>query len=322
MNISSAVNRIAVIGAGHVGATVAYALMLREIVGEIVLVDTNEKLAEAQALDIEHANALSRPTRVWAGGYADAARASIVVLTAGATMKSGESRLSLLDRSAAIVRSCVRELMAGGFSGILVVASNPVDVMAQLAQELSGLPAPSVIGSGTLLDSARLRSMLGAKLGVDPRSVSAYVLGEHGDSEIVAFSVAQIGSLPLDAYLATGETLDKAQLQDDVRRAGYRILDGKGFTSFGVAGAVVRICEVIACDEHAVLPVSSLMTGQYGISGVYLSLPCVLGATGVERVIPPPLDEADRKGLLASADVLRTTRAALETHTSSRRGAS
>ena len=167
MTPSSSVNRVAIIGAGHVGATVAFTLMLRGIVGEIVLLDKNEKFAQAQALDIEHANALSRPARIWAGDYADAARAGIAVITAGATMKTAqESRLSLLDRSASIMRECVAELMAAGFAGIIVVAANPVDIMAQVAQELSQLPVRKVIGSGTLLDSARLRSMLGAKLGL------------------------------------------------------------------------------------------------------------------------------------------------------------
>jgi len=298
MNVLASVNRIAIVGAGHVGATIAYALMLRAIVGEIVLLDTNAKLAEAQALDIEHANALSRPARIWPGDYHDAAQASIVVLTAGATMKTdAQTRLSLLDRSAGIVRSCVHELMAAGFGGIIVVASNPVDIMAQLACELSGLPAERVIGSGTLLDSARLRSMLGAKLNLDARSVLGYVLGEHGDS-----------------YLGPQDALDKAQIQDDVRRAGYRILDGKGFTSFGVASAVVRICEAIVWDERAVLPVSTRLSGQYGISDVYLSLPCVLSASGVDRIITPPLDEADVRGLRACAQVLRATRAELDEH--------
>lgn len=307
--------RIAVIGAGHVGATVAYALMLREIVGEIVLIDTNTKLAEGQALDIEHANALSRPARIWAGAYADAAPASIAVITAGATMtSSGETRLSLLDRSARIVRSCTQELMAADFSGIIVVAANPVDIMAQVAQELSGLPAPRVVGSGTLLDSARLRWLLGDKLGLDPRSIFGYVLGEHGDSEFVAFSVAQIGSVPIDEYLTGGARLDKAQIQDDVRRAGYRIFEGKGFTSFGVASAVVRICEAIVWDERSVLPVSARTTGQYGISDVYLSLPCVLSARGIDRIITAPLDEIDLSALRASADILRSSLSDLKQH--------
>ncbi len=311
---STHANRIAIIGAGHVGATTAYALMLSAIVGEIVLIDSNEQLAVAEALDIEHANALCRPARVWAGGYADAAQACVAIITAGAMMKLGESRLAVLDRSAMIVRSCVRELMAAGFDGVLIVAANPVDIMAQSAQELSGLPVERVLGSGTLLDSARLGSMLGAKLGLDPRSISAYVLGEHGDSEIAAFSIAQVGCTPLAAYLGSAGSLDEAELQEAVRRAGFRIFAGKGFTSYGVATAVVRICTAIVGDEHAVLPVSSLTTGQYGISGVYLSLPCVVGARGVERLLAPPLGESEVRGLRASAQVLSATYAALQEH--------
>jgi len=311
VSVTPSDRRIAVIGTGHVGSTVAYALMLRELAGEIVLLDANAELAAAEAHDIEHANALARRARIWAGDYAEAASASIAVITAGATMNTAaESRLSLVNRSAAIVRSCVGALTAAGFGGIIVIASNPVDIMAQLAHEISGMPAGRVIGTGTLVDSARLRSLLGTKLGVDPQSVVAYVLGEHGDSELAAFSLAQAGAIPVRA-LRAHDPLDEVAIEDDVRRAGLRIFEGKGYTSFGVASAAVRICEAIVWDEHAVMPVSALLTGQYGISGVYLSLPCVVGAAGVDRIMAPQLDDDELRRLRASASVLEATHAAL-----------
>lgn len=297
--------RIAVIGAGHVGATAAYALMLRALFREIVLIDSDAGLAEAEAADLSDANALTRPARVWAGTYADAATASIAVITAGAATKGAESRLSVASRSAAIVTGCVGELIEAGFEGIVVVAANPVDLMALLAFRRSGLPSARVVGTGTLLDSGRLRQTLGDRLGVAYGSVEGLVLGEHGDSEVTAFSTVRVGGLSLERFTGAGAGLDQQAIATEVREAGYRIIDGKGYTSFGVATAIVRICEVIQRDERAVLPVSTLMTGQYGLEDLYLSLPCVLGSAGVERVLTPDLADAELAGLTASAAALR-----------------
>jgi L-lactate dehydrogenase len=296
-------DRIAVIGAGHVGATTAYALMLRGLFPEILLIDSNPALAAAEAEDISDANALARPARVFAGSYADAASARIAVLTAGAATHGSETRLAVTGRSAAIVTSCVAELMEAGFSGVLVVAANPVDLMAYTAFRRSGLPAARVIGTGTLLDSCRMRQDIAAQLRVAPLSVEGVVLGEHGDSEVAALSSIRIGGVPLERF-APG-TLDGGQLARDVRDAGYRIIAGKGYTSFGIATAAVRICEAIIRDERVVLPVSSLLTGQFGLSDVYLSLPCLVGAGGVEQVLVPELNQAETAGLLGSASVLQ-----------------
>lgn len=303
--------RIAIIGAGHVGATAAYALMLRALFREIVLIDNNRALAEAEALDIADANALARPTRIWAGDYADAAGAGIAVLTAGGATHGAQSRLSVATASAVIVTDCVDRLMAAGFRGIIVVAANPVDLMTLVALRRSGLPPAQVIGTGTLLDTSRLKQTLSDTLAVSPASVEAWVLGEHGDSEVAAFSTVRIGGETLEQFSAGTGALDQAAIARRVRDAGYGIVKGKGYTSWGVATAIVRICEAVIRDERAVLPVSTLLTGQYGLSDLCLSLPCVLGAGGVERVLTPALAPHEAVALATSAGILRTAFAAL-----------
>ena len=299
-------SRIAIIGTGNVGATAAYALMLRGIVSEIVLIDRSAEHAAAEATDIADANAIARPARIWAGDYSDVRDAAILVITAGATPKDGEPRTSVAARSATIVRDCVGQARQAGFAGVLVVASNPADAMTQVAQAASGLPAERVIGTGTLLDSNRFRKRIADRLGIAPGAIAATVLGEHGDSEVMAYSIVRIGGMDLDAYL-DGQHFDRAEVAHEVMRAGYTIGHGKGFTSYGVATAIVRICEAIHRDERVVLPVSTLLTGQYGIDGIYLSLPCLIGAKGILRILTPELTSGETKALLASADVLRRT---------------
>jgi L-lactate dehydrogenase len=305
--------RIAIIGAGHVGATTAYALMLRALVREIVLIDSDTALAEAEAADLSHGNALARPARIWAGDYKDAASARIAVITAGAATQGSQSRLSVASQSAAIVTVCVKQLAAAGFDGVIVVTSNPVDLMALVAARHAGLPPGHVIGTGTLLDSSRLRQLLAETLGVAPVSVDGDVLGEHGDSEVVAFSTVRIGGVPLRQFTGKEPATDHHQIAEDVRQAGYRIVAGKGYTSFGVATATVRICEAILRDEKAVLPVSTLLTGQYGIADIFLSLPCILGAGGAERILTPALTTGEVAALQGSAAVLADALRALDT---------
>lgn len=303
--------RIAVIGAGHVGATAAYALMLRALVNEIVLIDRNVALATAEAADIADANALARPARIWAGTYADAASARIAVITAGAATQGSESRMSVLTRSAAIVAECVRALTDVGFTGIILVAANPVDIMAHVAFRHSGFAPGRVIGTGTLLDSSRLRQALATEFEVAPSAVVGSVLGEHGDSEVAVLSAVRIGGLTLDAFAQAGATFDNDALVRSVRDAGYDIIAGKGYTSFGVATAIVRICEAITRNERCVLPVSTLMTGEFGIEDVYLSLPCIIGQNGVERVLLPEVSDDERTALRHSAEAVRTATATL-----------
>jgi L-lactate dehydrogenase len=295
---------IAIVGAGHVGATAAYALMLRGLFTEIVLIDADEGRAAAEATDISDANALARPCRIKGGTYADAANARIAVLTAGAATHGDESRLSVADRSATIVRDCVAQLMAAGFTGIIVVASNPVDAMTQIAQEASGLPPARVIGTGTLLDSARFRQRIARQLDVAPSTVEALVLGEHGDSEVAAFSTVRIGGVPLDTFLGQSP-FSRETTAADVVRAAYGIVQGKGYTSFGIGTAIVRICEAIRRNERVVLPVSTRTAGEFGMADVYLSLPCLIGGEGTAKVLAPDLTEAETQALRRSAEILQ-----------------
>lgn len=303
--------RIAIIGAGHVGATAAYALMLRALVREIVLIDSNAALAQAEAADIADANALARPARVWAGDYSDAASAAIAVITAGGATQGSQDRLSVAKQSEAIVSTCVDQLMTAGFRGIIVVAANPVDLMTLVALRRSGLAASRVIGTGTLLDTSRLTQTLSRLIKVAPGSIEGFVLGEHGNSEVAAFSTVRIGGQALDPSCQGEDRPNLSEIAREVRDAGYAIVEGKGYTSFGVATAIVRICEAVLRDEHAVLPVSTLLTGEYGLSSLCLSLPCVLGASGVERVLTPDLDPHETEALAASAAVLRAALAGL-----------
>ncbi len=311
MTIANNAARIAIIGAGHVGSTAAYGLMLRALVSEIVLIDSNAALAEAEAADIADANALARPARIWAGIYEDAATANIAVIAAGAATHGDESRLAVLSRSAVIVEACVNSLVSAGFAGIILVAANPVDVMAQVAFRKSGLDAQRVIGTGTLLDSSRLRQALGARLDVAPSALAGLVLGEHGDSEVAAFSTVRVGDLTLENFVTTGAKVDQDGIAKSVRDAGYLIVSGKGYTSFGIATAVVGICEAIIRNERAILPVSTLLTGQFGISEVFLSLPCILGSAGVERVLLPELSVEEQTALRRSAKIIRAALADL-----------
>ena len=304
-------DRIAIIGAGHVGATAAYALMLRALFREIVLIDSDRALAEAEAADIADANALARPSRIRAGDYADAASAGIAVMTAGGATHGDQSRLSVAGQSAAIVSGCVDLLTSAGFQGVLMVASNPVDLMTLVALRRSGLPPARVIGTGTLLDTSRLQQTLSEALKVSPGSIEGFVLGEHGDSELAAFSTVRIGGQSLEQFCAGSGDIDRAAIARQVRDAGYDIIKGKGYTSYGVATAIVRICEAVVRDERAVLPVSTLLTGQYGLSDLCLSLPCVLGAGGVERILTPDLDPDEEAALAALANVLKTAFSAL-----------
>jgi L-lactate dehydrogenase len=296
--------RIAFVGAGHVGATAAYAIMLRALFEEIVMIDSNSSLAEAEAEDLADANALARPARIWAGSYADAAGAQIAVLTAGAAAKGSEDRLSLGSRSAVIVADCVRQLEEAGFEGVLVIASNPVDLMTLVAMRSTGLRQTQVIGTGTLLDSSRLRQSLATSLSISSGAIHGYVLGEHGDSEVAAFSTLRIGGQSLKSFVGDGTSFDAETVAAKVRDAGYRIVAGKGYTSFGIATAIVRICEAITRDENAVLPVSVWLDRAYGFSNICLSMPCVIGRTGIQHILFPDLDAGEETALRASAEKL------------------
>ena len=307
-NISSA-TRIVIVGAGNVGATFAYALLFRGLAAEIVLIDANYARAEGEAMDLNHAEPFTNPTRVWAGAYDDCAGAAISVVCAGAGQKPGETRLDLVKKNAAIFSKIIPEIARRNPDGIILIATNPVDILTQVSQKLSGLPVERVIGSGTILDTARFRHLLGKHFGVEPRSVHAYIIGEHGDSEVPVWSLANIAGLRLADYAElNGMSHDRAAMDEifrQTRDAAYRIIERKGATYYAVAAGLMRIVEAILRDQRTVLSVSSLINNYYGIDDLCFSLPAVVGRNGIERVLRLPLNEEEKSGLLRSAEILR-----------------
>ena len=304
-------NRVCIIGCGRVGMASAYALIQSSFIRELVLVGQSQEQTEGEVMDLEHAVAvpMKSPIKIINGDYAEAARSSVVVVTAGAaTSGPDESRLDLLSKNAGIVRDIVGKLKAEGFAGVLVMASNPVDILAQVAQEVSGLPAGQVIGTGTLIDTARLRGLLAEELGVEPRAVDAYIVGEHGDSEIAVWSSARVAGVELGRYPGARALPDYGDILDRVRRAGPEVVKRKGHTAYAIGLCVQRICEAVLRNERAVLAVSTLLQGEYGIEGVYLGTPCVVGKNGVERVVELDLDAGERQGMQASANLLKDMR--------------
>ena len=297
-------SRIAVIGCGYVGTTCASVLLQNRLMRELVLIDHLPDKAEGEAIDMQQAVPLGMPVRIFAGTYRDAAASDIVIITAGASGTAKETRLDLLQRNVAIVRQCVAQLMSEGFDGVLLIATNPVDVLARVVQIESGLEACKVIGSGTVIDTSRLRDLLGEKLCVDARHVHAFVIGEHGDSSVAAWSMAYVGGLPLSAFPGAAELPPPEDMLREVREAGTKVISLKGNTRFAIAACVHRICEAILRNERSILPVSTLLDGQYGLKNVYLSTPCILGAGGVEAVLELPLDDSELAALRYSAVVL------------------
>ncbi|HEX2545592.1 MAG TPA: L-lactate dehydrogenase [Ramlibacter sp.] len=307
--------KLTIVGAGRVGSTYAYTLAASGLVREIVVVDADPARAEGEVMDIVHSVPFHRPVHVRAGTLADAAGSIATVITAGAAQKPGESRTALMQRNVEALRGIVGDVVQANPDGLLLVATNPVDALTWAALRMSGLPSGRVIGSGTVLDSARLRAELAAHYGLDARNVHAYVLGEHGDSEFVAWSTASIGNMGLQAYCAeTGRSCDAQELEAialRVRNAAYEIIRRKGATNFAIAAALMRIVEAIVRDEASVLTVSTLVQGEYGIADVCLSLPAVVGRAGVQRVLKVPLSEPEVQALRRSAEAIRAASADL-----------
>jgi L-lactate dehydrogenase len=304
--------KIGIVGAGQVGATAAYAMTMRGVGSEIVLVDRTVDLAVAQAHDILDATPFAHPVRVRAGEAADLDGAGIVVIAAGANQKPGESRLALLSRNVEIFAAIVPTVLAAAPDTIFLVASNPVDIMTQIVTVLAarhGVAPERVIGSGTILDSARFRTLLAAHLGISPAYIDARVLGEHGDSEVLHWSGAVAGDMPVaDAARLMGRELgeaDHSRIDTAVRRAAYAIIQGKGATWFGVGAGVARIAQVIQNDERALITCSMSTTECQGVRDVALSLPRVLGAAGVVKTFMPNLDAGERAALKRSAEILK-----------------
>lgn len=302
--------KITIVGAGYVGSTIAFSLVARGIASEIVLIDANNSRAEGEAMDIEHGSPFFKESLIHAGDYSDATGSDIVIITAGTNQKPNETRLDLLNRNCSIMVDVARRIKQVCPGSILLIVSNPVDVMARVAQAVTGFPARRVIGSGTCLDSARLRYLLSAKFNIDSRNIHGYVLGEHGDSEFIAWSNVNIAGMNInqasDAFGGIMSDMDYITINDQTRGAAYEIINRKGATYYGIAGAATRIVEAIVRHEQAILPVSVQLSGQYGINDVYLSLPTVLGEHGVERIITPYLSEPEEASLHNSAHVLAT----------------
>lgn len=297
------------VGCGFVGSASVFALMQSGLFSEIAMIDADMDKAEGEAMDISHGIPFAKHMRVYAGDYDDVRDAGIVIVTAGANQKPDETRLDLVHKNVGIFKSIIPQIASRDFKGILLVVANPVDILTAVAQKLSGLPENKVIGSGTVLDTGRLKTRISDHLGVDSRSVHAFIIGEHGDSEIAAFSSANVSGIPLNDFCEMKGHFNHDEsekfIAEDVKNAAYEIIQRKRATYFGVAMAVKRICECIVRDEKSILPVSTMMHGEQGIEGVVLSMPCVVGGDGIETQVPIKLDEDEAKRLKESADILK-----------------
>ena len=301
--------KAAVIGCGFVGSATAFSLMQSGLFSEIVLIDADMDRAEGEALDISHGVPFSRHMKVYAGTYEDIVDAAIIIITAGANQKPDETRLDLVHKNVAIFRSIIPEIAKRNCAGILLIVSNPVDILTYTAIKLSGFTENRVIGSGTVLDTARLKYELSEHLSVDSRSIHAFIIGEHGDSEIAAFSSANVSGIALSEFCEMRGHYDHEantrQIAENVKNSAYEIIQKKKATYYGIASAVRRICEVIIRDEKSILPVSSMMHGEYGIEDVVLSMPAIVGKHGIETRVPIALNEEEIEDLKRSAQTLK-----------------
>lgn len=304
------------IGCGFVGSASVFALMQSGLFSEIALIDANPEKAEGEAMDISHGIPFARQMKIYAGDYDDVKDAGIVIVTAGANQQPGETRLDLVNKNVGIFKKIIPEIANRGFEGILLIVANPVDILTKVAIKLSGFPENRVIGSGTVLDTARLKYRLSEHLGVDSKSIHAFIVGEHGDSEIAVFSSANVSGIPLSQFCELRGHFEhrasEREIAEKVKNSAYDIIQRKRATYFGVAMAVKRICEVIVRNEKAILPVSTSMHGEYGIEDVVLSMPCVVGSDGIEVQVPVVLSEEEKGKLQESAKILKETISTLD----------
>lgn len=302
-------SKIGIIGCGFVGSSTAFSLMQSVMFTEMVLIDADKARAEGEALDISHGLPFAKPMKIYAGDYENLKDAGLIVITAGANQKPGETRLDLVKKNIAIFKSILPEIKKINFKGILLVVANPVDILTTVAIKLSGLPANRVFGSGTVLDTARLKYNLGQHLDVDSRSVHAFIIGEHGDSEIAAWSCANVSGIKLNkfcemrGYFQHEEAMKR--IADEVKNSAYEIIKRKKATYYGIAMAVRRICEAIVRNEKSILPISALMKGQYGITDIALSMPAIVGRNGVETHVPLEINAQETADLQKSAQTLK-----------------
>ena len=310
------VRKCAIIGCGFVGASSAFSLVESGLFSEMVLIDVNRDRAKGEAMDLSHGLPFARPMEIYAGTYDDISGCGLVIVTAGANQKPGETRLDLVNKNVGIFRQIIPEIAKRNRDAILLIVSNPVDILTYAALKLSGFPKGRVIGSGTVLDTARLKYLLGRHLGVDSRSVHAYIIGEHGDSELAVWSSANVSGIELSRFCEQCGYCDHQQnmrkLYEDVRDSAYKIIRKKGATYYGIAMSVRRIAECILRDEHSILPVSSLVEGHYGLEGICMGVPTVVGAAGAEQVLDIQLSGEEQIQLLKSAGALKKVLDSLE----------
>lgn len=309
MSLRKRTGKVGVVGTGMVGTSFAYALMQRSLASELVLIDIDHARAEGEAMDLNHGLPFVRPMRIYAGTYADLAGADLIVIAAGANQRPGETRLDLLNRNVAIFREIIPSILAANDDGIIVVATNPVDILTTIGAQIAGPAANRVIGSGTILDTARFRYLLGQHYGVDPRSVHAYIVGEHGDSELALWSLANIAGVRLVDFVgANGQGYNQAALDailEQTRNAAYEIIKRKRATYYAIGLGLLAIAEAVLRDQHTVMTISSLMNGQYGVSGIAISLPTIVGRDGAEEVLNLPLSEQEIALFQRSAGILK-----------------
>lgn len=301
--------KIVIVGDGFVGSTIAYTIMLGGLFSEIVIIDINREKAEGDALDISHGVSLTKPVRVVAGDYRDCRDADIVVITAGAAQRKGETRLDLLKRNVSVMKIITESIIAHAPRDvILLTVTNPVDILTYVTYKISSLPKNQILGSGTVLDTARLKYLISRKTGIDPRNCHTYMIGEHGDSEVAAWSVTNIGGLSMHDFCRyTGKcTLDDlSAMYEEVKGSAYEIINKKGATYYAIAVAVARIVECIAGDENSILTVSGVFSGEYDLDDVALSVPTKVGGSGIERILEVPFSREEMRGLRDSAAALK-----------------
>lgn len=316
MNQSGQRRKVGLVGTGQVGSSFAYALMMRGLATELVLVDANVEKAVGEMMDFNHGLSFVTPMKITGGGYPDLAGSNIVVIAAGASQRPGETRLDLLGRNAAIFRSIIPEVVRYNPEGIILIATNPVDILTFTSLRASRLAPSRVIGSGTILDTSRFRFLLGQYYGVDARSVHAYIVGEHGDSEIPLWSLANIGGVRLQEFAPLKnkkyDQLEMNKLFIDVRDAAYEIIKRKGATYYAIGLGLLSIVEAVLGNYRSVLSVSTLMTGQYGVEDICMSLPCVVGEHGIEEILTLNISKEEEDGFRASAAKLKKTLASLQ----------
>ncbi len=302
------VQKCAIIGCGFVGATTAYTLIQSELFSEIVLIDIDRKKAEGEAMDLVHGLPFLSPVKIYAGDYNDISDAAIVIITAGANQKIGQTRTDLVKTNVKIFHSIVDNIVRYNREGILLVVTNPVDILTYVTWKVSGFPSNRVIGSGTVLDTARLKYLIGQRLGVDARNVHSFIIGEHGDSELAVWSSANISGIDLDTYCAESTACGSIEslhgIYDDVKNSAYSIIEAKGATYYAVAQAVKRICTAILRNERTIMPVSTYLDGEYGVSDLCMSMPSIVGKDGIKKVIEIKLDEKEHDYLMESKEKL------------------